>query len=191
VGFPGETEEEFEELRSFVEEIEFDHLGVFTYSHEPGAPSASLPDDVPAALKDDRRQVLLDLQEAISEKNYRSRIGSVLPVLIEGRGTAPWTFTGRAAFQAPEVDGCVTFSGAASGDGFTEVLIEDALPYELIGRTAGAKEDQRPGPVTDFEGRARVAGDTTAASPEPRSSSDPCDAPAASASRRRSLPLLT
>lgn len=153
VGFPGETEEEFEELRSFIEEIEFDHLGVFTYSHEAGAPSAELPDDVPAALKDDRRQVLLDLQESISERRYRSRIGSTLPVLVEGSGNDPWTFTGRAAFQAPEVDGCVTFSGAAAGGGFTDILIEDALAYELIGRSSGAKGTVRTTPGKASSGR--------------------------------------
>src|SRR5262245_10275792 len=140
VGFPGETEDEFEEGRSFADEIEFDHLGVFTYSHEPGAPSADLADDVPTALKDDRRQVLLDLQESISETKYRARIGAVLPVLVEGRGKTPGTFTGRAAFQAPEVDGCITFSGAASEAGFTDVVIEDALAYELIGHAARATE---------------------------------------------------
>jgi ribosomal protein S12 methylthiotransferase len=143
VGFPGETEEEFEELRSFVEEIEFDHLGVFTYSHEPGAPAhGAAADDVPAALKDDRRQVLLDLQEGISERRYRARIGSETAVLVEGRGPWPGTLAGRAAFQAPEVDGRVVVAAPAraADAGFVDAVIEDALPYELRGRAAGAED---------------------------------------------------
>jgi ribosomal protein S12 methylthiotransferase len=139
VGFPGESETEFEELRSFVEEIEFDHVGVFTYSHEPGAPSYPMADDVPAPLKDDRRQVLLDLQESISERRYRGKIGSVLSVLVEGRGPETGTLSGRAAFQAPEVDGAVVLRGGARSGEFVDVLVEDAVPYELIGRTIGAE----------------------------------------------------
>jgi len=131
-GFPGETEAEFEELRSFVEEIEFDHIGVFTYSHEPGAPSFALHDDVSPSLKNDRRQILMDLQESITARRYRSRIGSKLEVLIEGRGEEPGTLAGRAAFQAPEVDGDVVIRGDAGSDGFLEVVIEDAAAYQLV-----------------------------------------------------------
>jgi ribosomal protein S12 methylthiotransferase len=132
-GFPGETEEEFEELRSFVEEIEFDHIGVFTYSHEPGAPSFPMADDVPPSLKSDRRQILLDLQEDISMKRYRGRIGKTLDVLIEGRGAEPGTWSGRAAFQAPEVDGDVVVHGLAGGREFAEVTIDEAVAYQLVG----------------------------------------------------------
>jgi len=133
VGFPGETEEEFEELRSFVEEIEFDHIGVFTYSHEPGAPSFTMADDVSPSLKNDRRQILLDLQEGISMKRYRGRIGKTLDVLIEGRGPEPGTWTGRAAFQAPEVDGDVVVRGLAGAREFAEITIEEAVAYQLVG----------------------------------------------------------
>ncbi|HXI03925.1 MAG TPA: 30S ribosomal protein S12 methylthiotransferase RimO, partial [Candidatus Saccharimonadales bacterium] len=137
VGFPGETEAEFEELRAFVERAGFDHIGVFTYSHEPGAPSADLDDDVPADLKSDRRQVLLDLQEGIAAARYRRLVGSELEVLVEGRGPEAGTLTGRAAFQAPEVDGSVVFRpGAARTDtpAFARVVVEEAWPYALYGR---------------------------------------------------------
>jgi len=133
VGFPGETEEEFEELRSFVEEIEFDHIGVFTYSHEPGAPSFPMADDVSPSLKDDRRQILLDLQEGISMKRYRGRIGKTLEILIEGRGAEAGTWSGRAAFQAPEVDGDVVVRGLSGACEFAEITIEEAVAYQLVG----------------------------------------------------------
>jgi len=133
VGFPGETEEEFEELRSFVEEIEFDHIGVFTYSHEPGAPSFPMADDVSPSLKDDRRQILLDLQEGISMKRYRGRIGNTLEILIEGRGPEAGTWSGRAAFQAPEVDGDVVVRGLSGACEFAEITIEEAVAYQLVG----------------------------------------------------------
>jgi len=138
VGFPGETEEEFEDLRSFVQEIEFDHIGVFTYSHEPGAPSHTMADDVPASLKSDRRQVLLDLQEGIAEKLYRARIGSSVEVLVEGPGPEKGTRSGRAAFQAPEVDGDVVVHGVTARDGFATVRIDDAAAYRLVGVAEGA-----------------------------------------------------
>jgi len=170
VGFPGETEAEFEELRSFMEEICFDHVGLFTYSHEPGAVSAGFDDDVASELKVERLQILQDLQEGISLARYRSRIGSELRVLVEGRGEEQGTLAGRAGFQAPEVDGNVLFmpqSGGAGGD-FEKVTIEEALPFSLLGplprrqvaaaseirsegaRPAGAAEVTRRGlPVLD------------------------------------------
>ena len=174
VGFPGETEQEFEELRSFVEEIEFDHIGVFTYSHEPGAPSFETADDVPAPLKDERRQILLDIQESISTRKYRERIGSVLNVLVEGRGVEPRTFMGRAAFQAPEVDGAVVFRGCSRAGEFNDVLVEDAVAYELIGRAAG---------------RRTSADRTRTLRPRPGEDAS-VPAPIRSASGRRTLPVV-
>jgi len=136
-GFPGETEEEFEELRSFVEEIGFDHLGVFTYSHEPGAPSYGMADDVSPSLKNDRRQILLDLQEGIAAGRYRDRIGTTIEVLVEGKGPTRGTLAGRASFQAPEVDGDVVVTGEAGPDGFVEAIVEEAVAYQLVARASG------------------------------------------------------
>jgi ribosomal protein S12 methylthiotransferase len=140
VGFPGETDQEFDELRRFVQETRFDHVGLFTYSHEPSAPSSSLPDDVPESLKLERLQELQDIQEQISMGKYRTRIGSVLEVLVEGAGEDSGTQTGRAWFQAPEVDGNVIITGVEEltpppGGSFVKVLVEEALPYSLIGGT--------------------------------------------------------
>ena len=140
VGFPGETEEEFEELRRFIEQASFDHIGVFTYSHEPGAPSSAMEDDVEPKLKAERRQVLDDLQEEIAAGRYAGHVGSDLEVLVEGAGPEPGTMVGRAAFQAPEVDGNVVFTPAASpagrGSPFARVIVEESWPYALRGRDA-------------------------------------------------------
>lgn len=143
VGFPGETEADFEELRSFTEEIEFDHIGLFTYSHEAGAPSRALEDDVPEDLKRERLQLLQDLQEGISERRYRHRVGSELEVLVEGCGPERGTWVGRAAFQAPEVDGDVQFRAGVTPGEFARVTVEEALPYTLLGRSAGSGTDER------------------------------------------------
>ena len=149
-GFPGETEAEFAELLRFVEEAEFDHIGVFTYSHESGAPSFGMKDDVPEDLKRDRRQVLLDLQEEIAGRPYRELTGSEVEVLVEGDGPEPGTLVGRAAFQAPEVDGNVVFRCSQGTAGpFTRVLVEEAWPYALYGRdaTSPVSPGRRPLPV--------------------------------------------
>ncbi len=143
VGFPGETEAEFDELRSFTEEIEFDHVGLFTYSHETGALSSALEDDVPAELKRERLQLLQDLQEGISARRYRRRVGSDLEVLVEGRGPERGTWTGRTAFQAPEVDGNVQFRASVAPGAFVRVTVEEALPYTLLGRVTGPGTDGR------------------------------------------------
>ncbi len=138
VGFPGESEADFEELRGFVEQAGFDHIGVFAYSHEPEAGSFSLPDDVSADLKSERRQILMDLQEEIAGGRYRRFEGATLDVLVEGDGPEPGTLSGRASFQAPEVDGHVVFRpdpARGSGSGaFARVVVEEAWPYALRGR---------------------------------------------------------
>lgn len=143
VGFPGETEEEFDELRSFTEEIEFDHIGLFTYSHEAGTPSSALEDDVPEELKRERLQLLQDLQEGISARRYRRRVGSDLEVLVEGRGPERGTWIGRAAFQAPEVDGTVHFRSGVTPGEFARVKAEEALPYTILGHVTGSGRDGR------------------------------------------------
>lgn len=108
-GFPGETEAQFEELLRFMEYVEFDHVGVFTYSQEAGTPAARLDQQLPQGLKDERRARAMELQATISRRRNRARLGSRTEVLIEGRQKGGcW---GRTRGQAPEVDGITHLPG--------------------------------------------------------------------------------
>ncbi|MDM8540712.1 30S ribosomal protein S12 methylthiotransferase RimO [Desulfococcaceae bacterium HSG9] len=133
VGFPGETDDEFEELLSFIKKIRFDHLGVFLYSDADDLPSHRLSDHVPKKLAKSRHDHLMDAQRTISEKNNAQYIDKVFPVLIE---TSPedHLYIGRTAFQAPEVDG-ITYIRSANLEigSFADIKITDALEYDLVG----------------------------------------------------------
>ncbi|MDY0042224.1 MAG: 30S ribosomal protein S12 methylthiotransferase RimO [Desulforhabdus sp.] len=108
VGFPGETEADFNALLDFVEMIQFDHIGVFSYSAEEGTQAARLPMQIDAHVKEARRQVLLDLQKNISRRRLKNLVGRNLPVLVEGlHPETDLLLAGRLAIQAPEVDGSV------------------------------------------------------------------------------------
>jgi ribosomal protein S12 methylthiotransferase len=108
VGHPGETDEAFESLCRFVEEVEFDRVGVFTYSHEEGTHSATLPDTVPARVMEQRRRHLMRLQRKISRKKMKAMVGRDLDVLVEGESDeSEYLLVGRHAGQAPEIDGQV------------------------------------------------------------------------------------
>lgn len=108
VGFPGEGPTEFAHLKEFVREAQFDHLGVFTYSHESDAPCASLEDTVPMREKEDRRQEIMEIQAGISAKRIERYVGARVPVLLEGRLQGEQNvLMGRTRYQAPEVDGVV------------------------------------------------------------------------------------
>lgn len=135
VGFPGETEEAFRELCGFVEEARFDHIGVFTYSREEGTPAAGYPDQLSDAIKTGRRDKILGLQAGISEQKNRARVGSVLPVLVEGRSPdTDLLLSGRYYGQAPEIDGVVLINkGNAAAGAFHDVRITDAHTYDLVG----------------------------------------------------------
>jgi len=105
VGFPGETDADFAELESFVESVGFDHVGVFTYSHEEGTSAHGLPDDVPAAVKKRRQSGVMRLQRRIVERAQRSRIGSQVRILIDGPSAEhDLVLRGRLEGQAPEID---------------------------------------------------------------------------------------
>jgi len=139
VGFPGETEDDFLRLRDFVEEAEFDHLGVFTYSNEESSAAFGLPDPVPKGVAEKRRRKILSLQRRISRKRLRDRVGQRLPVLIEGRAEeTDLLFTGRLESQAPEIDGRVLvndFDGPEPVAGeFRWARIMEAADYDLIAR---------------------------------------------------------
>ena len=134
-GFPGETQEQHEELMDFVDEMEFDRLGVFTYSPEEGTPAASMPDQIEESIKEDRRAELMELQQEISLEKGESRVGQVLTVMIEGKVADEDAYVGRSQADAPGVDGYVfvnTPETLVSGD-FVRVKITGALEYDLIG----------------------------------------------------------
>jgi ribosomal protein S12 methylthiotransferase len=134
VGFPGETEEDFEALLDFVERTRFERLGVFKYSIEEGTAAASLPDHVDEEQKEQRWQELMDLQANISRLKNEALIGSIQRVMIDGVDETG-QLIGRTQGHAPEVDGVVYLHNAASlesGD-FADVQITEALEYDLIG----------------------------------------------------------
>ena len=138
VGFPGETDTDFQELMEFVEQVRFDHLGVFTYSDAEDLPSHRLPEQVSKKVAQFRHDTLMERQMAISANNLVSMIGKTLPVLIES-SSEPHLYEGRTILQAPEVDG-ITFvktrprSPAPAIGEIASVTITDTLDYDLIGR---------------------------------------------------------
>ncbi len=135
VGFPAETEEAFEELRSFVEEARFDHVGVFTYSPEEGTPAHALGDPVPKRTKNSRKRKLMELQQRIAREKNREKVGQVLDVLIEGvHEETELILKGRHAGQAPEVDGNVLIVGGEPVIGsIQKVRVTQAHAYDLVG----------------------------------------------------------
>lgn len=133
VGFPGETDEEFEELCDFVREMRFERLGVFMYSHEEDTPAHALEDDIPAALKTERMETLMAIQRDISLDRNEERIGQTLRILID-RKEGDY-FVGRTEYDSPEVDNEVMVHAGQHylrvGD-FVRVRITDATEYDLM-----------------------------------------------------------
>ena len=147
VGFPGETEEDFEELFDFVEETRFDRLGVFTYSKEEHTPAARYDEQVPDAVMQERYNRLMALQREISLERNQAFVGQTVNVLIDER-TDEGYFSGRTASDAPEVDNEVLVYGEEdlSPGTFVSVDITDALEYDLIGTSGnGSTGGPRPG----------------------------------------------
>lgn len=138
VGFPGETDSDFEEVCEFIKEIRFDDLGAFMYSPQDGTPAAHMPNQVPESVKEERYHKLMAIQAKISEENDRALIGTTTEVLIEEILKDKKGFVqakGRAIFQAPEVDGNIYVEGSKDilpGD-FIKVRITDGYAYDLIG----------------------------------------------------------
>ena len=131
VGYPGETEEEFEALVDFVRDLEFDRVGVFTYSYEVGTPSAALPDQIPEEVKQARRDRLMQVQQDISHRRNQAFVGRTLPVLIEGYGDG--LSVGRSYRDAPEIDGMVIVEGKLPVGEIVPVRITGAMVYDLLG----------------------------------------------------------
>ena len=134
-GFPGETEEDHEELKEFVDEMEFDRLGVFTYSPEEDTPAAEMADQILEEVKEERRDELMELQQEISYDKGQDRIGQELLVMIEGNVADESAYIGRTYGDAPKVDGYIfvqTGELLMTGD-FAKVRVTGALEYDLIG----------------------------------------------------------
>lgn len=138
VGFPGETDAHFEHLQQFVQRHEFDHVGVFTFSAEEGTPAYSLPNPMPQAVMDTRRDAVMALQQPISLQRNRAEVGRVVDVLIEQENPETGELVGRSARFAPEVDGLVYVQGEARLGSLVPVEILDADVYDLYGRVADA-----------------------------------------------------
>jgi ribosomal protein S12 methylthiotransferase len=136
VGFPGETDEDFEELVAFVKAVEFDHVGVFTYSDEEGTAAYDLPGRVPALVKANRKRRLMAAQKRISLRRNRARVGQRHEVLVEGvHPDSDLLLRGRLATQAHEIDGSVLIAdGSAAAGSFVTCEITEAHPYDLVAR---------------------------------------------------------
>jgi len=139
-GFPGETEADFEELRGFIKDVEFDRVGVFTYSDEEGTPAYELKDKVAGRIAARRRTALMKQQARISRRLNKARVGQTVRVLFEGESKeSELLWQGRMETQAPDIDGCVLINDVpdgvlpAPGD-FVNVEITEAHEYDVIGR---------------------------------------------------------
>ena len=134
-GFPGETEEDHEELMRFVDDCEFDRLGVFAYSAEEDTPAAAMPDQIPEEVKEDRRAEIMELQQEIAFEKAEGMTGRELTVMIEGKAADENVYVGRTYMDAPGVDGYLflnTDETLMSGD-FARVRVTGAAEYDLIG----------------------------------------------------------
>jgi ribosomal protein S12 methylthiotransferase len=131
VGYPGETDEEFDGLMQFVRDLRFDRVGAFTYSYEASTPSATVAPQVPEAVKEARRDALMALQQPISLAQNQALVGRVLPVLIEGYGDG--VSIGRTYRDAPEIDGMVVIPGELPPGEIVPIRIDGAMTYDLTG----------------------------------------------------------
>ena len=132
VGFPGESEAEFQALMDFTEEIRFDHVGIFPYYHEAGTPAFDLPELVPDEVKEERLQRLASLQEHISLAKNQAWIDRDMQVLIEGSGDG--ISVGRSYRDAPEIDGLVLFDEVLRESGLVNAAVTGALTHDLIAK---------------------------------------------------------
>lgn len=134
VGYPGETEAEFQTLLDFIKEIRFDRVGTFQFSFEPGTSSEPLGDPIPAEVKEERYDRLMTLQQGISLERNQEFVGKTLDVLFEGQGDG--LSMGRSYRDAPEIDGLVIVEGSVSQGALLPVRISGAMAYDLSGTLA-------------------------------------------------------
>jgi ribosomal protein S12 methylthiotransferase len=137
VGYPGETDEEFETLLQFIEQIRFDRAGAFQFSFEPGTSSEPLGDPIPAEVKQERWNRLMELQQGISLQINQEYVGKTLDVLVEGFDNG--ISFGRSYRDAPEIDGLVLVEGELPIGEIVPIRITGAMDYDLSGVPAGLK----------------------------------------------------
>lgn len=135
VGYPGETDAQFQVLLDFMAEARFDHVGVFRYSRERGTPAADLPDQVPEDVKEARYEQAMALQQKISRTRNLEWVGQELDVLVDGSGDG--ISVGRTYRDAPEIDGLVLVPGELPAGEFARVRITGAMEYDLLGEMVG------------------------------------------------------
>jgi ribosomal protein S12 methylthiotransferase len=161
VGYPGETDEEFDGLMQFVRDLQFDRVGAFQYSHEIGTPSAEQPNPVPDEIKQARWEALMELQQGISLKKNQALVGQTIDVLVEGHGQGEdedgeaidgVISLGRSYRDAPEIDGYVLVEGQLPIGEIVPVRVTGATTYDLI-----AAPDMGP-PIVIQPGRVYGAG---------------------------------
>jgi ribosomal protein S12 methylthiotransferase len=133
VGFPGETDAHYQHLQEFLQRHEFDHVGVFTFSAEEGTAAATLPQQLPQAVMDERRDGIMAIQQPISLRRNQAEVGKVVDVLVEQEHPGSGLLIGRSARFAPEVDGLVYVSGSARLGSIIPVRIDRADHYDLHG----------------------------------------------------------
>ena len=137
VGFPGETEEDFEELCIFVKQARFEHFGAFTYSAEEGTAAALLDGEVDEQVKQDRYDAIMQTQLLVNEETIAELVGKTVTVLCDGFDTVADIYYGRTYRDAPDVDGRVYFKSnkRVRAGQFVEVEVTEALDYDLVGHT--------------------------------------------------------
>ena len=135
-GFPGETEEQFEELCRFVDDMRFERLGCFAYSQEEGTPAARLDGQLEEEEKRARAQLIMDKQTLIMGEYCQKKVGAQVEVMVDGYDPEEFCYVGRTQYDAPEIDGTVRFSSERElvpGE-FVQVLVEEADDFDLYGR---------------------------------------------------------
>ncbi len=143
-GFPGETQEDFEELYRFVNEMEFDRLGVFAYSQEEDTAAAGMPDQIAEEVKEARRDELMELQQAIAFEKAEKMIGQTFTVMVEGKVADEDVYVTRTYRDAPDVDGYLflhTRAALMSGD-FVRAVVTESNEYDLVGEMIEDTEEQ-------------------------------------------------
>ncbi len=144
VGFPGETEEDFEELCAFVKESKFDRFGAFSYSPEEGTAAAGFPDQIDEQVKQDRYDILMQTQLTVTEELNAKKVGTTLKVLCEDYDAVAEVHYGRSYADAPDVDGKIYFTSSERipAGTFVDVRITEAMDYDLVGHRIGKKKSK-------------------------------------------------